>query len=129
MVATSGKVVWVGRVISVLLSLLFAMSAFMKLKGGAEVMQGMAHLGFPESLIMPLAILEISCVVIYLIPATSVLGAILLTGYIGGAICTHLRVGDPFFIQIALGIFVWLGLYLRENRLKALIPLRTSQAS
>ena len=129
MVATSGKVVWVGRVISVLLSLLFAMSAFMKLKGGAEVMQGMAHLGLPESLIMPLAILEISCVVIYLIPATSVLGAILLTGYIGGAICTHLRVGDPFFIQIALGIFVWLGLYLRENRLKALIPLRTSQAS
>jgi len=128
-VATSGKVVWVGRVISVLLSLLFAMSAFMKLKGGAEVMQGMAHLGLPESLIMPLAILEISCVVIYLIPATSVLGAILLTGYIGGAICTHLRVGDPFFIQIALGIFVWLGLYLRENRLKALIPLRTRQAS
>jgi len=128
-VATSGKVVWVGRVISVLLSLLFAMSAFMKLKGGAEVMQGMAHLGLPESLIMPLAILEISCVVIYLIPATSVLGAILLTGYIGGAICTHWRVGDPFFIQIALGIFVWLGLYLRENRLKALIPLRTSQAS
>jgi len=127
--AASGKVVWVGRVISVLLSLLFAMSAFMKLKGGAEVMQGMAHLGFPESLIIPLAILEISCVVIYLIPATSVLGAILLTGYIGGAICTHLRVGDPFFIQIALGIFVWLGLYLRENRLKALIPLRTRQAS
>ena len=129
MVAASGKIVWVGRVISVLVSLLFAMSAFMKLKGGAEVMQGMAHLGFPESLIIPLAILEISCVVIYLIPATSVLGAILLTGYIGGAICTHLRVGDPFFIQIALGIFVWLGLYLRENRLKALIPLRTSQAS
>jgi len=128
-VAASGKIVWVGRVISVLVSLLFAMSAFMKLKGGAEVMQGMAHLGLPESLIMPLAILEISCVVIYLIPATSVLGAILLTGYIGGAICTHLRVGDPFFIQIALGIFVWLGLYLRENRLKALIPLRTSQAS
>jgi len=128
-VAASGKIVWVGRVISVLVSLLFAMSAFMKLKGGAEVMQGMAHLGLPESLIMPLAILEISCVVIYLIPATSVLGAILLTGYIGGAICTHWRVGDPFFIQIALGIFVWLGLYLRENRLKALIPLRTSQAS
>jgi len=101
----------------------------MKLKGGAEVMQGMAHLGLPESLIMPLAILEISCVVIYLIPATSVLGTILLTGYIGGAICTHLRVGDPFFIQIALGIVVWLGLYLRENRLKALIPLRTRQAS
>ncbi len=127
--AASGKIVWVGRGISVLVSLVFLMSAFMKLKGGAEVMQGMAHLGLPESLIMPLAILEISCVVIYLIPATSVLGAILLTGYIGGAICTHLRVGDPFFIQIALGIVVWLGLYLRENRLKALIPLRTRQVS
>ena len=123
MISASGKIVWVGRVISVLVSLLFAMSAFMKLKGGAEVMQGMAHLGLPESLIMPLAILEISCVVIYLIPATSVLGAILLTGYMGGAICTHLRVGDPFWVQIALGIFVWLGLYLRENRLKELIPL------
>jgi len=92
-------------------------------------MQGMAHLGLPESLILPLAILEISCVVIYLIPATSILGAILLTGYIGGAICTHWRVGDPFFIQIALGVVVWLGLYLRENRLKALIPLRTRQVS
>ena len=121
----SGKIVWVGRVISVLASLMFAMSSFMKMKGGAEVMQGMAHLGLPESLVTPLAILEISCVVIYLIPATSVLGAILLAGYIGGAICTHWRAGDPFYIQIALGLFVWLGLYLRENRLKALIPLRT----
>ena len=111
--------------ITVLASLLFLISAFMKLKGGAEVMQGMAHLGLPESMVMPLAILEISCVVIYLIPATSVLGAILLAGYIGGAICTHWRAGDPFYIQIALGLFVWLGLYLRENRLKALIPLRT----
>jgi len=124
-VAATGYMVWMGRVISALVSLVFAMSAFMKLKGGAEVIQGMAHLGLPESLIMPLAILEISCVVIYLIPATSVLGAILLTGYIGGAICTHWRVGDPFFLQVALGIFVWLGLYLRENRLKGLIPLRT----
>ncbi len=119
------KIVWAGRVISILVSLLFAMSALMKLRGGSEVTQGMAHLGLPESLIMPLAILEISCVVIYAIPATAVLGAILLTGYIGGAICTHLRVGDPFFMQIAIGIFIWLGLYLRENRLKGLIPLRT----
>ena len=127
MASASGKIVWVGRVISILVSLLFAMSALMKLKDGPEVIQGMAHLGLPESLIVPLAILEISCVVIYAIPATSVLGAILLTGYIGGAICTHLRVGDPFFMQIGFGIFVWLGLYLRENRLKALIPLRKKQ--
>ena len=124
MVATTGSIVWVGRVVSVLVALVFVISAFMKLKGGVAVMQGMAHLGLPESLIMSLAMLEISCVVIYLIPATSVLGAILLTGYIGGAICTHLRVGDPFFFQIVLGIFVWLGVYLFENRLKGLIPLR-----
>jgi DoxX-like family len=122
---TVGKGVWVGRVISVLASLVFGLSAFMKLKGGAELMKGMTHLGLPPSMIVPLAILEISCVVIYLIPATSVLGAILLAGYMGGAICTHWRVGDPFFVQIALGIFVWLGLYLREDRLRGLIPLRT----
>ena len=129
MVAATGNIAWVGRVISVLVSLVFAVSAFMKVKGGAEVMQGMAHLGLPESLLVPLAILEISCVMIYLIPVTSVLGAILLTGFIGGAICTHLRVGDPFLIQIALGVLVWLGLYLRENRLKGLIPLRTPLGS
>jgi DoxX-like protein len=123
--AESRSIVWVGRGISALPSLVFAFSAFMKLKGGPEVTEGLAHLGLPESLMIPLAIVEISCVVIYLIPATSVLGAILLTGYIGGAICTHLRVGDPFFLQIAIGIFVWLGLYLRESRLKELIPLRT----
>ena len=122
--AAAGGLVWAGRAISVLVSLVFVASAFMKLKGGTEVAQGMAHLGLPESLIMPLAILEVSCVVIYLIPATSVLGAILLTGYMGGAICTHWRAGDPFVIQVTLGALVWLGLYLRENRLKELVPLR-----
>jgi hypothetical protein len=123
-VAASGKSVWVGRVISVLASLVFIFSAFLKLKGGPELAQGIAHLGLPESMVVPLAVLELSCTVIYLIPATSVLGAILLAGYVGGAICTHWRVGDPFFIQIALGILVWVGLYLREPRLKELIPLR-----
>ena len=73
-----GKMVWTGRVISGLLSLLFAMSAIMKFRGGAEVGEGMAHLGLSESLIVPLGILEISCVGIYLIPATSIMGAILL---------------------------------------------------
>src|SRR5688572_1331711 len=101
------------------------MSAIMKLKGGAEVAEGMAHLGMSDSLIVPLAILELACMVIYLIPATSVLGAILLTGYMGGAICSHLRVGDPVFVQAGFGVLVWLGLYLRETRLKGLIPLRT----
>jgi len=122
--AGGGKVVWVGRVISVLVSLMFLMSAAMKLKGGPELAEGMAHLGLPSSMVVPLAVLELTCVVIYLIPMTSVLGAILLAGYVGGAICTHWRVGDPVIVQILLGIFVWLGLYLREDRLKALIPLR-----
>jgi len=128
MAAARSKLEWLGLGISVLLSLLFGMSAVMKLMGGPEVMEGMAHLGLPESLIIPLGILEISCVAIYLFPATSVVGAILLTGYIGGAICTHLRVGDPFFFQIVLGICVWLGVYLRDDRLRELIPLRTSRA-
>jgi hypothetical protein len=123
--ATSGKLVWTGRVISIVACLLFLFSAALKLMGGPELAKGMAHLGMPEHLLVPLAILEISCVVIYLIPATSVLGAILLAGYVGGAICTHLRVGDPWYVQAALGILIWLGLYLRESRLKALIPIRT----
>jgi len=125
MATAGGKVVWIGRVISILTSLVFLMSGGMKLKGGAEVTQGMAHLGLPDSLILPLAIIEISCVVIYLIPKTSILGAILLTGFIGGAICAHLRVGDPFYVQIIIGMLIWLGLYLREDRLKGLIPLRS----
>ena len=120
----SGKGVWVGRVISVLASLMFLMSAFFKFQDGPEVMKGFAHLGLPERMMLPLAILEVSCVVAYLIPATSVLGAILLAGYVGGAICTAWRVGDPLYGQILLGIFVWLGLYLREDRLMGLIPLR-----
>lgn len=128
MVAARGKLVWVGRGISVLLSLLFAMSAVMKLTGAGGVKEGMAHLGLPESLVVPLGILEFSCVAIYLIPATSIVGAILMTGYIGGAILAHVRVGDPFFFQIVLGVCVWLGLYLRDKRLRDLIPLRTSGA-
>jgi hypothetical protein len=122
----SGKVVWVGRVITGIVSLLFLFSAGMKFVGGAEVKEGMAHLGLPESMIIPLGILEAACTVIYLIPATSVLGAVLLAGYIGGAICTHWRAGDPFLSQVAIGLVVWLGIYLREPRLKALIPIRKS---
>jgi hypothetical protein len=122
--AASGKIVWAGRVITGIVSLLFLFSAAMKFVGGEDVKQGMAHLGLPESMVIPLGILELACTVIYLIPATSVLGAILLAGYIGGAICTHWRVGDPFLSQIAIGLVIWLGIYLREPRLKALIPLR-----
>ena len=124
MVKVTGKRVWVGRALSGLALVPFAFSAVLKVMGGPELEQGFAHLGLPESMTLPLAVLEISCVVIYLIPATSVLGAILLTGYLGGAICTHWRVGDPVYVHIVLGILVWLGLYLREGRLTDLVPLR-----
>lgn len=124
MEAGSGKVVWTGRVITGLVSLVFLFSGVMKFLGGAELKEGIAHLGLPESMIIPLAILEITCTVVYLISPTSVLGAVLLTGYIGGAICTHWRVGDPFLPQVGIGLVIWLGIYLREPRLKALMPLR-----
>jgi len=78
------KRMWTGRTISGLIALLLTMSAIMKLMGGAEVAQGMARMGLPESLRVPLGILEFSCVAIYVIPATSITGAILLTGYVGG---------------------------------------------
>jgi hypothetical protein len=125
MAAPVGKLVWIGRGISILSSVPFLLSGVMKIKGGPEVLKGFGHLGLSESMMLPLAILELSCVLVYLIPPTAALGAVLLTGYMGGAILTHWRVGDPFFVQIALGLLVWLGLYLREDRLRGLLPLRT----
>jgi DoxX-like protein len=122
--ANRGKLVWIGWVITVLASLLFLMSAFMKLKGGRELEEGMSHMGLPSSMVLPLAAVELTCVAIYLIPPTSILGAILLTGYLGGAICTHWRVGDPSFVQALLGVFIWLGIYLREPRVRVLMPFR-----
>jgi len=121
----SKRMVWTGRIISILVSLLFLFSGSMKFMGGPQLAEGMAHMGLPERMVIPLAILELTCVAVYLIPATSVMGAILLTGFIGGALLTHWRVGDMFVVHIVLGILVWLGLYLREDRLKALIPIRT----
>ena len=122
------KSAWAGWVITVLTSLLFIFSAAMKVKGGPELDEGLKHLELLNRVPMvPLAILELSCAVAYLIPPTSVLGAILLTGYMGGAILTGWRVGDPVFVQVVLGILVWLGLWLREERLKALLPIRRPQ--
>ena len=127
MVAKSGKLVWAGRVLTVLVSLMFLLSAAMKFLGGEELKKGMEQMGLAESLAVPLGILELACVVIYLVPATSILGAILLTGYLGGAICTHLRIGDPFIIHIVLGVVIWLGIYFREPRLRTLIPVRRGE--
>ncbi|MFG0335184.1 MAG: DoxX family protein [Maioricimonas sp. JB049] len=126
--STSGKahaaMVWSGRIISILLAALFGMSAVMKFMGGPDVAEGFAHLGLPESMRIPLGIVELACVVFYLIPQTAIIGAILLTGYVGGAICTHWRVGDIFVANVIIGVLVWLALWLREPRLRPLAPVR-----
>jgi DoxX-like family len=115
------KTVWVGRALSLLVSLLFAFSAAGKLLRQSAVVQGMEHLGLPQSMMVPLGVIEMLVVVLYLIPRTAILGAILFTGYIGGTIVTHWRVGEPVFVQIACGFVVWLGLYLRRPRLREMV--------
>ena len=115
------KIIWAGRVVSVIAALPFAMSAAMKLMIHPEVVKGMSHLGLPEPLIVPLGVLELLCVVVYLVPRTSFLGAILFTGYVGGTIVTHLRLGESVYPQVALGALIWLGLYLRRPRLRELL--------
>jgi DoxX-like family len=122
----SKKALWAGRIISALPVLMLLLSGVMKLMKPASVVQGFAHFGYPESVIFTLGIIELACTVIYVIPRTSVLGAILLTGYLGGATATNVRIGDPlFFVPAVLGVLVWAGLFLRDDRLRALIPLRS----
>jgi hypothetical protein len=101
------------------------MSAAMKFAKPPAVIAGFAHMGFNESACNFLGVLEVICTVVYLIPRTSVLGAILLTGYFGGAVCAGYRVADPnSYSPALLGVLVWGGLYMREPRLRALIPLK-----
>ena len=116
--------IWTGRVLSTLVVLPMLMGIVMSFSGKPEVAEGMVKMGFPAALLKTIVTLEILSVLLYAIPATSVVGAILLTGYMGGAICTHLRLGEPVILQTALPIIAWLGLWLREPRLKALLPLR-----
>ena len=118
---------WTGRVISALPVLALLMSAYMKFAQSPDVAKGFEHLGWPMKLAIGLGIVELSCTVLYVIPPTSVLGAILLTGYLGGAVATHVRVGDPIsnvVTPIVIGVLVWLGLFLRDARLRVLLPLR-----
>ncbi|MBX3358070.1 MAG: DoxX family protein [Phycisphaeraceae bacterium] len=115
---------WTGWILSVAVAPLLAFSALMKFMPNEEVAKGFEHLGWPLKLAVPLGILELACVVVYLIPRTAVVGAILLTGYMGGAIATHVRLEEPFIVQAGLAVVAWLGLYLREPRLRALIPIR-----
>jgi hypothetical protein len=122
---TPGKAaLWTGRVLSGIVAALLIMSAVMKLKGGPEADQGALHLGLPLTTIPPIAIEELLSAVLYAIPQTSVLGAILITGHMAGAMAMHVRIGEPFFVQLAIGVIAWGALWLREPRLRALLPLR-----
>jgi hypothetical protein len=113
-----------GWILSVLTVLLLFFSASMKFAKPPGVAEGFAHIGWTMNLVFALGILEVSVAVIYLIPRTACLGAILVTGYLGGATATHVRVGDAFIGPVIIGMVVWLGLYLRDPRVRALIPLR-----
>jgi len=128
--SVSKKALWAGRIISALPVLMLLFSGVVKLAkpAGARVVEEFGRLGYPENVILGIGILELACIVVYIIPRSSVLGAILLTGYLGGAVATHVRVGDPLFNVITpavLGALIWGGLYLRDVRLRALLPLRS----
>src|SRR5262245_26671487 len=118
---------WTGRIISGLLALFLLFDGGMKLAKPAFVVEACNELGIPENAIVGIGIALLISTILYVIPRTSVLGAILLTGYLGGAIMTHVRVGGPAFsvlFAFVFGMLVWLGLFLRDPRLRALIPIR-----
>lgn len=121
--------VWTGRVISALIVLFLLFDSVLKFMKPAPVVETFAHLGLSISLANPIGIILIVCALLYAIPQTSILGAILLTGYLGGAVCTHLRAGDPLFSHVLfptyMGALLWLAIYLRDTRLRALLPLRS----
>jgi hypothetical protein len=129
----SKKRLWAGRILSAIPVLFLLADGVMKLIKPAFVVEATARLGYRESIILCLGIVLLTCVALYVIPRTSVLGAILLTGYLGGAVATHVRVGDPLFSHALfptyLGVMLWGGLYLRDDRVRALIPLRSAKAS
>jgi hypothetical protein len=121
--ATSSKaMVIIGWILTVLPCLMLVMSGVMKLQQSEEVVKGFAD--WPEGVAMPIAIAELGSTIFYLIPQTAVLGAILLTGYLGGATATHVRLGEPVWFPVVMGVVIWLGLYFRDARLRQLAPFR-----
>lgn len=121
---------WAGYIITALVVLFLLFDCTIKLLNLPMAIDGTVVLGYPASVVVPLGILQLICLIIYLLPQTSVLGAILITGYLGGAIATHVRLDNPLFSHILfpvyLGLMIWGGLYLRDQRLRALIPLQKS---
>jgi hypothetical protein len=123
--AVTKKQLWAGRIIGALPALFLLVDGGMKLVKPAPVVEATVQLGYPESVIFGLGIVLLACTVLYLVPRTSILGAILLTGYLGGAVATHVRIGNSLFsvfFPVILGVLVWGGLWLRDDRLRALLP-------
>lgn len=122
--ARSSTQLWTGRVLSALAILFIIFDLSIKFKHIAPVTDSFARLGIPDHLVIAIATLETICLLLYLIPRSAVFGAILLTGYLGGATMCHVRVEDPLFSHILfptyIGTLLWVGLYLRDARLRAL---------
>lgn len=121
---TSKAMLWAGRIVSALVVLGLLFSGVIKVMKPEDVVKEFGRLGYDSKISLGIGIVEIACTLIYAIPRTAVLGAILLTGYLGGATATHVRIDDPYFGPIIGGVLVWLGLFLRDHRLRALVPLR-----
>ena len=120
---------WAGYILSAIPILFLLMDSVGKFLKPEPVVTGTVELGYSESVIIPLGIVLLICTLLYAVPQTAILGAILLTGYLGGAVATHVRVGSPLFTHILfplyLGVFIWLGLYLRDRRLRGIVPMRS----
>jgi DoxX-like protein len=123
--APASMLVWVGRVISALMTLFMLFDAGLKILKVPAAVEGTVRLGYSDGLLLPIGLVALVCVLLYSIPQTAVIGAILLTGYFGGATATQVRVHDPWFIfPVFLGVLAWAGLYFRDGRVRGLIPLR-----
>lgn len=120
---------WGGRVMSAVPALFLLVDGAVKLMDVAVVREGMTELGYRPSLAPALGVLLLASLALYLLPRTAVLGAIVLTGYLGGAVATHVRVDNPLFSHTLFPVYVaallWGGLYLRDARLRALVPFRS----
>jgi DoxX-like protein len=124
----SKKALWAARIISALPALFLLVDGTMKLIKPVPVVEATVKLGYPESSILGIGIVLLTSTILYLIPRTAILGAILLTGYLGGAVATHVRVGEgpfPVLFPVFFGVLVWGGLWFRDGRLRALIPIRS----
>jgi hypothetical protein len=127
--SASKLALWAGRLLTTLAVLFLLFDGIAKVLRVAPVMEASARMEVPERVIPGLGAVLIAATLLYAAPATSVLGAIVLTGYLGGAVWTHVRMGGPVFPMVfpaLFGILLWGGLYLREPRLRALVPLRRS---